>query len=69
MTFKTMRISEWTAICDECFKEETLHTGEDGKVFTANDCKVYLREHGWSFGKKTLCLMCNKKSLYYYEGF
>lgn len=30
-------------------------------------CKAYLRSHHWSFGKKTLCPMCNKKSPHYYE--
>ncbi len=66
MTFSTVRISEWVATCDECCKEEVLHTGEDG-VRTINGCKAYLRSHHWSFGKKTLCPMCNKKSPHYYE--
>lgn len=62
MTFKTVRISEWAATCDVCSRQEVLHTGDDGWVYTSNDCKSYLRRSGWSFGKTVLCSTCNKAS-------
>lgn len=44
-----------SAICDQCGRKASYnHVGK-------THIKRWLREEGWSFGKKDLCPICNKR--------